>query len=59
MNCDPTNCPYFHICGRDIQYKVNDYGIKILTSKLECMFDGKEIKSWEHECPRNRKGEKA
>jgi len=40
-----------------MQYTKNKFGVKLSTSKLECEYDEKEIKSWDKDCPKNKKGE--
>ena len=56
MACNP-NCPYLRIVGKNMQYTKNKFGVKLSTSKLECEYDEKEIKSWDKDCPKNKKGE--
>ena len=54
MPCNPS-CSYFHCVDKNIKYKRDKFGVKYFTSKLECEFDNSEIKSWEKECPKDKK----
>lgn len=54
MTCNP-NCPYFRSGEKNIQYKKDEFGVKVSKMKFECEFDGKQIKSWDKECPRDKK----
>ena len=54
MACKPS-CPYFYSKERNIKYKKDKFGVKHFTSKLECEFDGSEIKSWDRACPKEKK----
>lgn len=54
MSCNP-NCPYFSGGNKAVQYKYDEFRTKKSKTKFICEFDGKQIKTWEKECPRDKK----